>query len=376
MTGAIGVVSKQPLSRISFPVNRRRSALGGRLPAISAIVQKRTIWTIILGEAVLRVVEERVRFPALDGHELGGIFYSAEGLDDPARVIVFSTGGGVAAVRYRRFARFLALSGVPVFTYDYRGIGESRPASLRGFSAVLEDWSEFDCGGAIAWLRARYLNAELIGVAHSVGTLIFGGAANAREVTRFVMICPHTGYYGDYRRLYRLPMAALWHGVLPVLTRRVGYFPARRLGLGDDIPAGIALQWAARKTPDLKPEATDPSGARGRTLIARCAALEGPALLITFSDDAFATDAGARRMLSYFPSLSPTRWVIAPADVGLVRLGHFGFFRQGPQSPLWERLLAHIVPAKVPKRLGAAYRLGERGKRAASEGRSSRWHEP
>ena len=102
----IGVVSEQLLIRISVTVNRRRSASGGKLPAISAIVQKLNIWTIILGEAVLRVVEERVRFPALDGYELGGNIYSAEESDDPARVIIFSTGGGVAAVRYRRFARF------------------------------------------------------------------------------------------------------------------------------------------------------------------------------------------------------------------------------------------------------------------------------
>ena len=193
----------------------------------------------------------------------------------------------------------------------------------------------------------------MIGIAHSVGTLMFGGAPNGGEVTRFVMICPHTGYYGDYRRLYRLPMAALWHGVLPVLTRRFGYFPARRLGLGDDIPGGIALQWAARRTPDLKPEATDPSGARGRMLIARCAGLEGPALLIMVSDDAFATDAGARRMLSYFPGLTPTRWVVTPADAAVKRLGHFGFFRQCSE-PIWEQLLARIVPSQVSRILGVS----------------------
>jgi len=295
-----------------------------------------------------RIIEERVRIPALDGYQLGGTLYKPEDPPNPLRAVVFNTGGGIAAARYRRLARFIASSGVPVLTYDYRGIGGSRPNRLRGFSAVLEDWTEHDCGGAIAWLRARYPTAELVGVGHSVGTVLFGGAPNVAELARFVMICPHTGYVGDYRAGYRLPMGLLWHVVMPALTRLFGFFPARLLRLGDDIPLGIALQWAGRKTPELRPEATDPSGVRGQLVIARWMALDRPALLVSVSDDAFATEAGVRRFMANFANLRAEQWIVAPEDMGVRRLGHFGLFRVGAQSYVWPRLLAYIAKADLP----------------------------
>jgi predicted alpha/beta hydrolase len=290
-----------------------------------------------------RFVEQRIRFPALDQYQLVGTFYEPAGSVTPLRVVVFNTGAGIAAVRYRRFARFIASCGVPVLTYDYRGIGESRPPRLPGFPAVLEDWTEHDCGGAIAWLRGRYPGAEMIGVGHSVGTVLFGGAPNISELTRFVMICPHTGFVGDYRAGYRLPMALLWHGVMPALTHLFGYFPARLLGLGDDIPSGIALQWAARRTPELRPEATDPSGKRGQLVIARWTNLQQPALLVSIRDDAFATETAVRRFMLNFPNLRAQRWIISHDEVGVRRLGHFGIFRAAARSSVWPRLLAHIV---------------------------------
>jgi predicted alpha/beta hydrolase len=293
------------------------------------------------------IAEQRLRLRALDGYELGGIFYAParEGAGEPRRVAVVHAGAGIPALRYRRFARYLAAAGMPVLTYDYRGIGLSRPPDLRGFTALIEDWAENDCAAAIGWLRERFPRAEALGIAHSVGTLLFGGAHNAAEQGLLVLVGAHTGYYGDYRALYRLPMAALWHGLMPALTRLVGYFPARRLGLGEDIPAGIALQWASRRSPDLRRSSGVGSQERAQRLLDRCAALERPALLVGFSDDAFATAAGARRLLQHYPRLAPRRVIYTPADAGVRRIGHFGFFGRAAGPALWPRLLAELDAA-------------------------------
>ena len=275
--------------------------------------------------------------------ELGAVLYSADA--EPRRAVVLHGGAGIAAQRYRHFARFLARSGVPVLTYDYRGIGLSRSGAagtLRGFRASVEDWAEFDCAAAIGWMRDCYPRAELVGIAHSVSALLFGGAHNAAEQARLVLIGAHTGYYGDYRPLYRLPMAALWHGLMPALTRVLGYFPARRLGLGEDIPAGVALRWASRSSSDLRPAGDSLEEVRTRRLLERCATLARPVLMVRFSDDAFATDAGMRRLLSYYPRLSPEFILFSPADTGVHRIGHFGFFRRAVGQALWPLLLARL----------------------------------
>src|SRR5439155_1281292 len=82
---------------------------------------------------------------------------------------------------------------------------------------------------AIAWVRERFPRDELVGLSHSIGALALAAAPNAGAQDRMVFICPHTAYYGDYRPLYRLPMALLWHGLMPLVTALLGYFPAKRL---------------------------------------------------------------------------------------------------------------------------------------------------
>jgi predicted alpha/beta hydrolase len=292
-----------------------------------------------------------VRFPALDGYDLGGTLIVHPDKRDLKIAALISCGGGILAARYTRFARYLAANGVAVLTYDYRGIGLSRPAKLRGFRAVAEDWSEHDCGGAIAYLKSTFPGIEIVAISHSIGALITGGAANIGEVKRFIFICPHTGYYRDYLPKYRVPMAMLWHGVMPLVTRVLGYFPAKFLGLGEDIPAGVALQWAARRTPDLQPEATAIDARRARTMIARYPSVAGTVLAIGIADDAFATTAGIRRLLLVFPGLLAELRMFSPRECGMNAIGHFGYFRRSAEDAMWPAALDFLRPISPPSML-------------------------
>jgi predicted alpha/beta hydrolase len=143
-------------------------------------------------------------------------------------------------------------------------------------------------------------------------------------------------------------MAFAWHGLMPALTRFVGYFPADRLGLGEDLPAGMALEWAERRSPelrltDLKVNGAEPAGERRLRLLEHCASLQCPALAISISDDAFATVDGTKRLLSYFPNLTSAQHLLfSPPDAQVRRIGHFGFFRRAVGTTLWPRLLVQL----------------------------------
>lgn len=291
---------------------------------------------------------KKLRLRTADGCEIGAFLYAALRPRSPRRVAVVHGGAGIPAIRYSRFARFLAEWGIPVLTYDYRGIGLSRPPQLRGFQATIEDWAEYDAAAAIAWLRERFPHDELVGISHSIGCLSLGGAPNANEQARVILVGAHTGYFGDYRPLYRVPMALTWHGLMPAITRCLGYFPANRLGLGEDLPEGMALEWARRRAPDLRPRKGDPWRDRRWTLLERCAALRSSALAICVSDDAFATVRGTKRLLSYFPGLSSCELIAyKPSDAGVRQMGHFGFFRRAVGMALWPRLLAQLDSGRV-----------------------------
>ena len=295
-----------------------------------------------------------VTIEASDGYFLGGVLYEPAGAAIPPCAVVLNSGGGIPTERYSRFATYVATHGIPILTYDYRGIGASRPRRLRGFVATAEDWSELDCSGAIAWLRVRYPGVELVGLAHSVGAMLFGAATNCSELARLVFLGAHTGYYGDYAPMHRLPMAILWHGVMPVLTRAFGYFPGRLLHLGEDIPAGVALQWASRRNPEVNSELDGPGNERTKILLSRYAEIRLPTYAMSFADDAFATSRGTQRLLGMYSGVVARHDVVDPAALGSGNIGHFGFFRRSNAQTLWPMLLPFLLSSSFARTLPAA----------------------
>ena len=284
-------------------------------------------------ESEVSVDERSVEFPAHDGYRIAGTLYRRRDHLAADEVLLFNGGGGLAVRRYRYLLRFLALQGFPVLAYDYRGVGASRPERLRGFVAGFEDWSEFDHAGAIDDIRTRFPNARLTTVSHSVGCLIACCAPNASDQDRMVLIAPHTGYWRDYAQPWKLPMALMWHGFMPLVARVVGYFPGGRIGIGDDFPLRFALQWSGRTTPDFR---LDPRDARAWTLLGNADALCVPVMALSFSDDAFSGPAGVARLLSLLPLAQITTCQLDARKLGR-RIGHFGFFSRR-NDELWRAI--------------------------------------
>ena len=158
-----------------------------------------------------------------------------------------------------------------------------------------------------------------------------------------VLVGAHTGYWRDYAARARLRMYLLWHVLMPALTHVVGYFPGRTLHLLEDLPAGVALEWANRRRPEFWWNVTLPDGTPdfGRIENAmRCfQAIHAPTLSIRFSDDPFATEAATLRVLALYQNCPATQMVLGPSDAGGQKIGHFGFFRSRFRDTLWPRVL-------------------------------------
>jgi predicted alpha/beta hydrolase len=158
-------------------------------------------------------------------------------------------------------------------------------------------------------------------------------------IDRMLLVGAHTGYWRDYAAKSRLGMYLLWHTLMPALTHIVGYFPGRRLHLLEDLPAGVALEWANRRHADfwwnLRKSDGEPDQARIEDAIGRFSAVRAPTLAITFADDAFATDAATDRILGLYRNCPTTRRVVRPDDVSGQKIGHFGFFRSRFSDTLW-----------------------------------------
>ena len=289
------------------------------------------------------VATTRIRFVASDGFPLGGWLHEPDGRVDHA--VVLATGAGIRAERYRHFSNFLARHGVATLAFDYRGVGLSRPARLRGLVAGFEDWAELDAGAALEWTAARYPRATLTGIGHSIGALLIGAPAAAQRLAQLVLIAPHAGHCDDYAPPIRLLVRASFRVAGPPLRSALGYFPARLFRIGEDLPSRVAVQWGAYHG-DARPLAAGGSDpARASRLLDQVAALRMPALVLSAPDDGWATEAGVRRLLQAYSSLLVVRRIVAPADLRQRRIGHWGLFRRSAASLAWPIILRFIEPA-------------------------------
>jgi len=284
---------------------------------------------------------------ATDGYPLSARLWSRQNTECPNQIALISAGAGISMSYYDKFARFLAGNDIPTLLYDYRGIGGSRPKTLRGFVASVEDWGSKDCAGALNWLTTKYHSARIVAIGHSVGGFLTGFAQNGNRIERLILVGAHTGYWRDYAQPYQGAMYFLWHMLMPAVTQVVGYFPGRRLHLMNDLPSGVAFEWADRRKPDFWWNRTASNGSpdiqwRDRAL-GRFHAIHASTLALRFTDDAFATQSATNRILALYQNCASTSVVVSPTDVNSQKIGHFGFFRSRFQRTLWMRVLEWLL---------------------------------
>jgi predicted alpha/beta hydrolase len=277
--------------------------------------------------------ERTTTFSTADGVQLGGTWFLPLKGTPVLSAIVITCGGGIPARLYHRLARFLASRGAAVLTFDYRGIGESRQGSLRGMRTGVETWGVADLDAAFTIARQTYPDAPLGAIAHSVGALLVGAAQDARRLSKIVFLGPHTGYWRDYARRWRLPLYLTWHVLMPAATRVFGYFPGKTLGMGEDLPPQVAMDWANRRQPELVREGEDRRGIAA--ILGMYHQVRAPTLALSASDDAFAPPSAAKRLLALYPNVPVTYQLVTPASVNRRRLGHLGYLRPSAGDEIW-----------------------------------------
>lgn len=278
--------------------------------------------------------EQTIAIEATDGFVLAASWFPAqlppgEAGGAPARgVVILNSATAVRRRHYRRFAAYLARGGYHVLTYDYRGIGGSRPETLRGFRARLRDWGERDFAGVLDHVERRHPGLPIVVVGHSVGGQLMGLVPRPERVAGLLGVCAQSGDYRLWPAPARYRMALLWYGVVPLAAQAAGYLPGA-LGTVEDLPRGVALEWARWcRTPGFL-------GEGGDRLRDRFRRYQGPVLAYGFTDDPYAPPAAVRGLLDLYGRAPGRHREIRPTDVGARRVGHFGFFRPRFEGTLW-----------------------------------------
>ncbi|MGL4288344.1 MAG: alpha/beta hydrolase family protein [Phreatobacter sp.] len=271
---------------------------------------------------------------ARDGVPLAATIFSPAG---PARsTVILQAATAVPQGFYAAFAHHLASRGRRVITFDYRGIGGSRPATLRGFRASMLDWADLDARAVADHAATAWPDRPLGLVGHSFGGQAFGLAPHPR-VTHAVGIAAQIGDMRLFDPLVARRIRLLSRYVAPALIPLAGHFPAGWFGMGENMPGDVFRQWTRWCLTSgyfFGDPAVDAAG--------RFAAVKAPVHLIGFDDDTFAPAAAVEGLAKGFPAHLATTEFIAARTAPGGKIGHFGFFRASTGRALWDGVDARL----------------------------------
>ncbi len=276
------------------------------------------------------------RIAARDGFQLTASLFGAGSNDT---VVLINSATAVPRRFYQRFASFLQGHGWSVLTYDYRGIGDSRPPSLRGFDTRMRDWAFLDMTAVVDWIDRELSPQRLFAIGHSFGGQTFGMIDNAQHIDAMVGVSAQSGYWGVQGGREPLRVRFIVTVAIPLLSHLVGYFPWRWFASGADLPKGVALEWArwCRSPNYLLDDDSLP--------LENYKTFTVPVLAYSIDDDDWGTARAVDDMMRAYPNV--TRRHIVPAAHGLLGIGHLGFFREGSE-PIWRETIEWL-DTTVPK---------------------------
>jgi predicted alpha/beta hydrolase len=274
---------------------------------------------------------------AADATVIGATLFSPEAPN--GRVLVIAGAIGVKQSFYARFAKFLATRGFVVLTFDYRGIGESLGAGIAQARGGLSAWGEQDLAAALDFCAGLAPERDLAVVGHSAGGQLVGLTESNRPIRAMLAVSAQTGSWRLWPKSRQWALFLLWRVVMPGLTRLFGYFPARVLGLGENLPRDAALEWARWcASRDYFVDGF------GRPLVGAFDGLRAPLRALVIADDGMAPEAAVRALLRWYANAEIEIVSLRPENGGI---GHFGFFREAGARH-WDAAADWLMQANRP----------------------------
>ena len=251
--------------------------------------------------------------------------------------MLINSATGVKQQLYFSFAKHLSEKGFTVVTYDYRGIGESKPKKMNGFEASMRIWGTVDFKTLTDFIKDKYPNQNKFCLGHSVGALILGMNEDSKDFEKFFFVATQDAYLGNLKPNVAVAGLLGFGFALPIMTSVFGYFPAHRFGLGESLPKGVAFDW---QTLILNKKSTSKLYEKNDVDFSN--ALVQEAFIIHAEDDSWVTEKGMKNLMkTTYPNLKTTYREVKVSESERGQIGHINFFRSYNKS-LWKIILDEL----------------------------------
>ena len=253
-------------------------------------------------------------------------------------VIQFHAGTVIRKEYYLKFGRYLAEQGYVVVLFDYRGVGGSRPVSLRGYEASISDWGIKDGSAVLSWIRSTYPQLPVHLFAHSMGGQILGLMDNWHLFDKLIVVASSSGNWHNFKPSYRRKIRLSSNLFFPITLRLYDFVPGR-FGLGQDWPRGVAEDWWRNSQEDSL-MADFMQRKLGSTHFKD---VNKKIHAFWLSDDHMATPKTIPNYQKSYPNAKVITRLITPDEYGFESIGHFGLFKEWSKGQLWEDVLSPLL---------------------------------
>src|SRR5687767_1195976 len=136
-----------------------------------------------------------ITIPTADGYSIGATVF--EPVRSARATLIIHGGTGISQGYYKSFARAAAVAGLRAITYDYRGVGRSRPDTLVDFEATMTHWAQLDARAVVRYAKDHYRDPVVM-VGHSFGGQMIGLLDEWRDARAAILVASQFGWYGHW----------------------------------------------------------------------------------------------------------------------------------------------------------------------------------
>lgn len=261
-------------------------------------------------------------------HHLGVTQYHPE--TTLKKVLLISSATAVNQEYYKKFAHFCAEKGLITYTFDYSGFGGSgnETTYLKKHKDGVMGWGAIDQAAMVRLIKERHPDFGIVLVTHSIGGQVIGFNSQNTAFEKIVTVASQSGFWKTYHGIDRLRLWLFWYFFIPFFTPIFGYYPGRIIGIVDNLPKSVVVQW---RSWGVKKDYFMHYHSKEDYFFdkVRC-----PIKMYSFTKDPFASKAGVDWLADQFPNAQIERIHYDKNPSGKTP-GHFGFFKSAFKEDFW-----------------------------------------
>ena len=256
--------------------------------------------------------------------------------NDRKKLLLINSATGVRQQIYFSFAAYFRRNGFTVITYDYEGIGLSKPAYQKKCKASMKSWGSQDFRLVTDFIVENFPSHQKYCLGHSVGALIVGMNESSKIFEKLIFVATQNAYIGNLKWKTKIEAFLGFGFAQPFFKELMGYFPANWFGLGESLPKNCAYDWRTlilnkKSTNKLLNKTSDFSRD-----------LDQNVFVLYAEDDVWLTEKGVKSLLNdTYPNLKPKFRILKSSESEKGKIGHVNYFRSYHEN-LWNIVINEV----------------------------------